>query len=182
MGATFAIERSIELLFYWSSILFDSSQVMWLESPTSGFGQCKQCDYWSWAQYPASQENMQSTWGKTSFTSCVFLNRYFIIEAQIQVPKAARTKFSLIKNIHFHLFIGYMATITFQFKNFAIVKKCFTDWRFRLSVVMLSKCMHIYVCRPCPKLLHHLCSQSQFTKVIYSILFFFFKFKNMMNK
>ncbi len=57
----------------------------------------------------ASQENMHSTWGKTSFTSSVplFLNLDFIIEAQIQEPKAAHTKFSLIKNMHFHLFIGY---------------------------------------------------------------------------
>ncbi len=45
----------------------------------------------------------------------------------------------LFKNMHFHLFIGYMATITFQFKNVAIVKQCFTDWRFRLSVVVLWK-------------------------------------------
>ncbi len=39
----------------------------------------------------ASQENMQSTWGKTSFTSSLtlFLNLDFIIEAQIQAPKAA---------------------------------------------------------------------------------------------
>ncbi len=70
---------------------------------------------------------MQSTWRKTSFTSSVFLNLDFIIEAQIQAPKAAHTKLSLIKNMHFHLFTGYMATITFQFKNVAIVKKCFTD-------------------------------------------------------
>ncbi len=88
---------------------------------------------------------MQSTWGKTSFTSRVFLNLDFIIEAQIQAPKAAHTKFSLIQNMHSHLFIGYMATITFELKNVAIVKKCFTDWRSRLSVVMLSKCMRMYV-------------------------------------
>ncbi len=39
----------------------------------------------------SSQENMQSTWGKTSFTSSVFLNLDFIIETQIQAPKAAHT-------------------------------------------------------------------------------------------
>ncbi len=47
------------------------------------------------------------------FASSVFLNLDFIIEA----PKAAHVKFSLIKNMHFHLFIGYMAAITFQLKN-----------------------------------------------------------------
>ncbi len=98
-------------------------------------GQCKQRDYWSWAQHPASQENMQSTWGKTSFTSSVFLNLDFIIKAQIQAPKTAHAKFSLIKNMHFHLFIGYKATITFQFKNVAIDKKISTDWRFRFQLL-----------------------------------------------
>ncbi len=76
-----------------------------------------------------AKKNMQSTWGKTSFTSSVILNLDFIIEAQIQAPKAAHTKLSLIKNMHSHVFIysnlciGYMATKTFQFKNVAIVKK-----------------------------------------------------------
>ncbi len=65
---------------------------------------------------------MQSTWGKTYFTSSVFLNLDFIIEAQIQAPKAAHSTFSLIKNMHFHLFIGYMAAITFQFKILPLLK------------------------------------------------------------
>ncbi len=46
----------------------------------------------------------------------------FIIEAQIQAPKAAHTKFSLIKNMHFRLFIGYMAAISFQFKILPLLK------------------------------------------------------------
>ncbi len=64
---------------------------------------------------------MQSTWGKTSFISNVFLNLDFIIEAQIQAPKAAHTKFSLIKNMQFHLFIGYMATITNILSSFILL-------------------------------------------------------------
>ncbi len=56
---------------------------------------------------------MQSTRGMPPLASSVFLNLDFIIEA----PKAAHVKFSLIKNMHFHLFIGYMAAITFQLKN-----------------------------------------------------------------
>ncbi len=57
--------------------------------------------------------------------SSVFLNLDFIIEEQIQAPKAAQTKFSLMKKMHFNLFIGYMATITFQLKNALLTDDCY---------------------------------------------------------
>ncbi len=141
--------------------------------------------HWSWAQHPASQENMQSTWGKTSFTSSVFLNRDFIIEAQILAPKAAHTKLSLIKNMHFHLFIGYMATIIFQFKMLPLLKNALptddSDFQLLCSQNVCHMCLTLG--RLCPKLLHDLCSQSQFTMVIYSgCCFLYDKFNNMINK
>ncbi len=134
------------------------------------FGKCKQRDYWSWAQHPAIQENMQSTWGKTSFTSSVFLNLDFIIEAQIQTPKAAHTKLSLIKNIIFHLFIDYMAAITFQFKILPLLKNALLTDNSDFQLLCSQNICHMYV----GYVLNYYTTCASF--------FLYDKFNNMINK
>ncbi len=82
-----------------------------------------------------------------SFTSSVFLNLDFIIEAHIQAPKAAHAKFSLIKNMHFHLFIGYMAAITFRFKNCHCLQNALLTDDSDFQLLCHQNVCHIYVCR-----------------------------------
>ncbi len=92
------------------------------------------------------------------------LNLDFIIEAQIQAPKGAHTKFSLIKNMH--------AAITFQFNILPLSKNIYWLTIQTFSCYALKMyAIYMYVC---PKLLHHLCSQSKFTKLFTQEVFFIF--------
>ncbi len=92
-----------------------------------------------------------------SFTSSVFLNLDFLIKAQIQAPKAAHTMLYLIKNMHFNLFIGYMATIIFQLQNLPLLRNALLTDNSDFQLLCSQNVCHINVCL-CPKLLHHLCS------------------------
>ncbi len=82
----------------------------------------------------------------TSFTSSVdILKPGFHYWSTHPGTKSSPRQVLFNLNMHFHLLIGYIhGCNNISVQNVAIIKKCFTGWLFRLSV-MLSKYMP-YVC------------------------------------